>query len=68
MSDQGDEQVSIAVTRTAIIQTTDGKPGLELTVNGPEVSVVVLPKNGAKRGPIFLRDLKRAVELLSDAG
>jgi len=58
------QPVTVTVTRAATVYGTDGKPALEIVLSDGEVKVTALPKNGQRRSPVTLANLKNALTAL----
>lgn len=59
--------VDITVTRTATLFDAEGKPALELESKDGGVKITLLPRNGSRRQPVPIADLRHALNEMEKA-
>lgn len=60
-------KVTVTVTKTAVLRDSHGKPALELTAENGSVKIALLPRNGQRREPVKITDLRQALDSLDAA-
>lgn len=63
-TDTTPERLTVTNHRSVTVLGVDDKPAVELTLEDGAVKVDLKPKNGQRRAPVALADLKAAVAAL----